>query len=177
MGVLQAVRSWGPTAYAQHRSALAAGWAPRGRVGRMRLQAVLWSGGPSPPCPPPSLVWPCRAPREGFQGLPCGWNTLFPRRSLSNQMPAGKDWAQKTSSFSSPCTPVPWSHLGQMGREPGREFGNMLEARCCRRAVPSQVNKLHTKHKQSAACLSPLRGRRVPGSSSISLWAVEAGPG
>lgn len=46
--------------------------------------------------------------------------------------------------------------------------------------MTSQVNKLHTKHKQSAACLSPLRGRCVhrmscpPRSSFISLWAVQA---
>lgn len=60
-----------------------------------------------------------------------------------------------------PCTLVPWSHLGQMGHEPGRGPGNMLRTRCCRGAVPSQVNKLHTKHKQSAVCLAPFRGRHV----------------
>jgi hypothetical protein len=42
-------------------------------------------------------------------------------------------------------------------------FGSMLEGRCCCRAVPSQVNKLHTKHEQSVTCLAPLGGRVLQG--------------
>lgn len=56
-----------------------------------------------------------------------------------------------------PHTLVSWSQRGQMRHQPGRGPGNMLKTRCCHGALPFQVSKLHTKHKQSPVCLSPIQ--------------------
>lgn len=91
-----------------------------------------------------------------------GGTAQFPERSQRPGMQTRtRPRATSQPPPPAPCTPVPWSHLGQMGHEPGRGPGNMLGTRCCRGAVPSQVNKLHTKHKQSAVCLAPFRGRPI----------------
>lgn len=134
------------------------------------LQTGGGPGGCGPTAQDPPItqaLWgPCWALKEGLCGLLllCRWNSPIPREEPApRDADKGRTRPRATSQPlpPAPCTPVPWSHLGQMGREPGRGPGNMLGTRCCCGAVPSQVNKLHTKHKQSAVCLAPFRGRPV----------------
>lgn len=166
-GVLWAASSWDPAVQALCWLR-GAGW--------VRFQVTLQSCSPGPTlCTGlwgPAGLWG-RGPGVSPGLLLCGWQSPIPERCPCPGLQKREGWGPEPRRLLP--LPAPWSHLGQMGREPGCGLGNMLGTRCCHRAVPSQVNKLHTNHKQSAACHCRFGGRPAHGKELPQGWSCISG--